>query len=93
MEGLIGWVVRENKPALRTKGMIDDRVTARIREERVKLRSGSTIVVPVVSKGQAIGTVTLIYRPDQRDFIDEDVQLMMAVASQIALALEYVGLY
>jgi len=87
-EGLSGWVLREMEPALSPKGEPDPRESARVRERREATNCGSIIVVPLLYRDKPLGTMTAINRPDQRDFTERDVDLVMAFASQAAAALE-----
>jgi signal transduction histidine kinase/ActR/RegA family two-component response regulator len=46
------------------------------------------VVVPLIYRGRPLGTLTAINRPEQRDFTEKDVELMVAFANQAATALE-----
>jgi signal transduction histidine kinase/DNA-binding response OmpR family regulator len=90
--GLSGWVLREMQPALSPKGQNgparDSRESPRAQERREATNCGSIIVVPLVYRDNPLGTMTAINRPEQRDFTEKDVDLMMAFANQAAAALE-----
>ncbi len=92
-EGLTGWVLREQKPALSPKGAPDEREDAEAQKRRAKQGSGSIIVVPMQYRGRTLGTLTAINRLDDPDFTSRDVDLMMAMTNQASAALENVRLF
>jgi signal transduction histidine kinase len=93
MEALSGWVLREHKPALALKDVADERVSETVFQRRQELNIGSTIVVPVQYQEQIKGTLTAINGLDAPNFNEQDVELMIALGNQAALALENVRLY
>ena len=93
MDGLPGWVLRHQKPALAFKNDPDPRVSTAIFERRAELNIGSIIVVPVHYQGQTLGTLIAMKSYRQPDFSQADMELMMAMSNQVALALENVRLY
>ena len=86
--GLSGWVLRELRPALSAKGDPDPREDGQARKRRRETNCGSIVVVPLIYRGRPLGTLTAINRPEQRDFTEKDVDLMVAFANQAATALE-----
>ena len=88
MEGLTGWALQHMEPALSSKSVPDPREGPRPRERREATECGSIIVVPLAYRDKPMGTMTAINRPEQRDFTQHDVDLMMAFANQTAAALE-----
>ena len=89
MEGLTGWVMQQQKPALSTRAMLPDfRESKRVQAIRTHAEAGSIIVVPLIYKGQILGTMTAINHLDKADFRQKDVELMAALADQSAIALE-----
>jgi len=91
--GLSGWVLREEEPALSLKGKYDPRESQKAYQRRLNDNSGSIVVVPVHYQDEVLGTLTAINRLDQRDFAQRDVDLMMAMANQAAVALENARLF
>jgi GAF domain-containing protein len=87
-EGLSGWVLREKRPALSPKGIADERESEAVQKRRNENGAGAIVVVPLLYRGEAVGTVTAVNREDQRDFTQEDVDLMVALANQAAVAIE-----
>ena len=53
-----------------------------------KRNRGAILVAPLLYRGEVLGTLTAINRPDQPDFTEQDVDLMMAMANQAAVAIE-----
>ncbi len=49
-------------------------------------------MVPLIHRDKLLGTLTAINRPDQRDFTEDDADLLMAMASQAAAAISNVQL-
>ena len=62
-------------------------------ERRLWGATGSIVVVPLVTKGNVIGTVTALNQQDQRMFTQHDVNLLMSLAAQAAAAIEGAHLY
>jgi len=62
-------------------------------ERRIWGATGSMVVVPLVTKGKVIGTVTALNQQDQRMFTQHDVNLLMSLAAQAAAAIEGAHLY
>jgi diguanylate cyclase (GGDEF)-like protein len=93
MEGMTGWVLREGRPAFSPKGEPDSRESEKTMRRRAETNCGSIIVVPLAYRDRTIGTMTAINRPDQRDFNQEDVEMMQAMASQAAIAIENAQLF
>jgi PAS domain S-box-containing protein len=93
LNGLSGWALRHLKPALSPKGEADPRESQAVQQQRLETECGSLIVVPLIFRGQAIGTMTAINRLDQADFTQKDVELMVAIANQAAVAIENTRLF
>ena len=91
-QGLSGWSMRNQRPALSSQDGEDPRESERIRAMRRENQAGSILVVPVMHRDKLSGTMTAVNRPDQRDFTDEDADLMLAIASQAAAAIANVQL-
>ena len=87
MDGLTGWCMREREPALSLKEKIDLRESAEARKVREQTEAGSLIVVPLIYRDEVFGTITTINRPDQNNFTQGDVELLNAMANQVATAL------
>jgi signal transduction histidine kinase len=93
MDGLPGWVLRNQEPALAFKDEPDPRVSSLIFERRAELNIGSIIVVPVHYQNQIMGTLIAMNSYSEPDFSEDDQDLMVAISNQVALALENIRLY
>lgn len=93
MDGLTGWAIRHQKAALSPKGQPDPRESQAVRQNRLENHFGSIIVAPLLYKEKVLGAMTAINRLDEPDFTQRDVNLMMAMASQVAVTIENVSLF
>ncbi len=91
--GLSGWALRERKSTLSPKGTPDPRESVSVRQRRAETNCGDIIVVPLLYHDKALGTITAINHPNERDFTKDDVALITAMANQIANAVENVSLF
>jgi PAS domain S-box-containing protein len=87
-EGLSGWAIRNRQPAISPKGKPDHREEPYVQQRRAETDCGSIIVVPMFYRTTPLGTITAINRPDQLDFVQQDAELMLALANQAASSLE-----
>jgi PAS domain S-box-containing protein len=87
-DGLTGWVLREQKPTLSPQGRPDPRESPAVQRRRAETNCGAIIVVPLMYRGEPLGTMTAIGRPDQPDFGEQDLDLMMAMAYQAVIGIE-----
>src|SRR3954447_13379142 len=86
--GLVGWAMRELKPALSPKGAPDPRESLPVQQRRAETNCGAIIVAPLRYREKTLGTITAINRPDQPNFTQADVDLMLAMANQAAMTIE-----
>lgn len=90
--GLSGWVMRELEPALSPKGVPDPRESPDIQRRRQEESVGAIVVVPLCYQNRTLGTLTAVNRLVDADFTQKDVSLMMAMANQLASAIQNVRL-
>jgi PAS domain S-box-containing protein len=83
--GLAGWAMRELRPAISAKGRPDQRESVEIQQRRKHTQTGSMIVAPLVSGDEAFGVLMALNTLDDPDFTVEDVDLMIAVSSQVSV--------
>lgn len=93
MDGLTGWCIREHKPALSLKGSIDPRESEKAHLTREETDAGSLVVVPMLYQDEVFGTLTAINTLTQPDFTQSDVELLTAMANQVATALANAQLF
>jgi PAS domain S-box-containing protein len=88
-EGLNGMVAETGEPAIITDASTDDRLTKlAVKEEGIR----SQIIVPLKSKGKVLGTICVAMHK-QRQFNQDEVELLAALGNQIGVAVENAGLY
>ena len=92
-QGISGWVMENRLPALSPKGKPDPRESASVQLRRATTNVGSLLVVPLIYQGRLLGTLTALNRPEQRDFVEHDVELSVTIANQVAVAIENARLY
>ena len=92
-QGLSGWVLRERKPALSPKGIPDERESVLVQRRRAETNCGAIIVTPILFQDQILGTITTINRSEQRDFNQQDVDLLLSLSNQVSAAIQNNRLY
>ena len=93
MGGLSGWCVQERKPALSPNGYSDPRESLAASKTRVDTDAASMLVVPLIYQDTVFGTLTAINGTNQPDFTQSDVDLLTAMATQVAAALANARLF
>lgn len=90
MEGLAGWVIREQTPAFSPRNLPDPRESLEVQDMRRQQEVGSIIVVPLHYRDRnlAVGVLTALNHMDDPDFTQDDLELMRAIASQVSVSLE-----
>ena len=87
MNGLTGWAIRKTEPALSNAGTVDPRETEKSWEIRQQSDAGSILVVPMIYRDEPFGTITAINSFSRPGFTQSDVDLLLAMANQVATAL------
>ena len=90
--GLAGWALREMQPAL-SPSAPDPREGPAAQRRRAVTHCGAIVTVPLRYRDKTLGTIAAINCPDERAFTQQDVELVMAMASQAAIAIEHARLY
>ncbi|NTU85751.1 MAG: GAF domain-containing protein [Chloroflexales bacterium] len=78
--------MRERQPAISPKHIPDPRESPASQQRRIETACGSVLVLPLMYLNEVFGTLTAIKRPDEPDFTADDIDLMSAIAGQVALA-------
>ncbi len=86
-EGVAGWVAREKKPLLITDVSKDARFSKRV-DSITRYKTRSIICVPLIAKDKCLGVIELINRPRTKEFTEEDLLLLTALAGYSAIAIE-----
>jgi signal transduction histidine kinase len=91
IQGISGTVFKTGRPILSPSP--DDGIEpAATRERRYHGNTGALCVVPLVARGQVLGTITALNRAGQRPFTQHDVDLLMVLATQAGAAIDNVRL-
>lgn len=84
-KGLAGWVARQRQSALITNTSQDGRWLRRPDDEATTNSSKSALSVPLITREQLVGVMTLVHlQPDS--FTAEDLSLLQAIADQAAIS-------
>jgi PAS domain S-box-containing protein len=87
-EGVSGRVAEKGEAVLVAEVSEESSVSRLANEEGVR----SLLVVPMKSKGNVVGTLSVAVR-SRRDFVQEEVDLLTAIANQIGVSIENARLY
>ena len=87
LDGLSGWVLREQAPALSLKSTPDPRESPEVQLRRAQTECGDIIVVPLRYRDTLLGTMTAINHVAGAPFSQQHVDMMMAMASHSAMAI------
>ncbi|HUU40916.1 MAG TPA: ATP-binding protein [Desulfatiglandales bacterium] len=91
-EGIAGWVVQNGKPIIVEDVEKEERFSDRFdRETGFKTRS--LICVPLTIREKTTGAIQVINKKNGEPFMEEDTELLTALAQQIAVALDNAKLY
>ncbi len=89
--GISGIVFRTGQPVLSLEA--DDGIEPEAtRQGRKDFGTGPVIVVPLLFRGEVIGTYTAANLVGHRDFTQRDVDILMALSAQAAIAIENIRL-
>ncbi|HEY4690156.1 MAG TPA: GAF domain-containing sensor histidine kinase [Anaerolineae bacterium] len=89
---LAGWVAREGKPQVIDDVSSDPRFSP-LADLQSGFRTRALIAVPLQVKGRTIGVLEVVNRIDNTPFIDEDVDVLTALAAHAAVAIENARLF
>ncbi len=90
-QGVVGWVARYREPAVVNDVLNDDRIDHELgRQAGIEIHS--ILTVPLIGRGQMIGVVEAINKTTG-DFINEDVDVLIGLSNQIAVAIDNANLY
>ncbi|MEK6646723.1 MAG: HD domain-containing phosphohydrolase [Candidatus Firestonebacteria bacterium] len=86
-EGIVGWVVKENKSILVADAQNDPRFYKRV-DENSKFITKSVIAVPLKLKDRMIGVMEVLNKMGNETFTNSDVSIIEALAHQSAIAID-----
>jgi len=91
-EGLAGWVVRNNQPAIVNDTQNDPRHCSQI-TAGASLEVKSLLCAPLVTRGQVLGALEIVNKVQIGYFDDDDLDLLTSFAAQAAIAIARARLY
>ncbi len=94
-DGISGWVLRERIPTMSEDILTDPRNTglALDKAKREPEKAKSIAVAPLLIKGEVIGTLTVINNVGKPIFSQDDLDSVVMLGSQAAIAIENARLY
>lgn len=91
-EGVVGWVVKNGKPAL-VKDAQNDPRHAREIAEKLNFPCRSIIAAPVREAGKTVGAVEVMNRTDGKPFTESDLAYLVALSNLISITLRNARLF
>ena len=91
-QGIAGSAFTQRQPIVVADAMRDDRYYAEV-AQRYDLKIHTLVAVPLIAKGNAIGVLEIMNRTSGESFTKDDQDLLLAFASQSAIAIENARLY
>lgn len=86
-KGVAGWVAQKGKPELVPDAYQDSRFNPEF-DKKTGFRTKSIVCVPLEYNGRTTGVIQIINSLDKETFEEEDVDYMVALAGQAAVAIE-----
>jgi K+-sensing histidine kinase KdpD len=95
LEGSIaGWVAQHGQPRVIQQVKSEEQFTVPAQIDRMtRLSTESLLAVPLKVKGDVIGVLEVMNKKDKQLFTHEDVETLLALAGQAAVAIENVRLF
>ncbi len=90
-KGVVGWTVKNKKPAIVTDPYKDKRFFQNI-DKQTGFVTNTILSVPLLSKGKILGIIEAINKKDKKPFNEEDLSLVSNYAEHAAIALENANL-
>jgi signal transduction histidine kinase len=91
-EGIAGWIIQSGKPMFVEDAKRDPRFSDRFDRE-TGFATRSLICVPLIIRGRIMGALQVLNKKDGNSFSEKDIELLIALAQQIAVALDNAKLY
>jgi signal transduction histidine kinase len=90
--GVAGWVVTHGEPLVVNDPAADPRFYPEV-SAQVGFPTVSLACVPMAARGKTVGVLEVLNKENGQRFGEDDVSLLMAVASQAAISIENARLY
>lgn len=91
-EGIAGWVAQEGIPVIVPDVSRDERFSPRV-DKHIHFKTKSLMCVPIKSHDRVIGVLEVVNKITGEPFTKEDLDLLMRLIDQAALAIERTSLY
>ena len=91
-EGIAGWVAKEGLPVVVPDVSKDERFTGKI-DRAIHFQTKSLMCVPIKINDQILGVIELVNKTTGEPFGKEDLELLMRLVDQTAIAIERTSLY
>lgn len=91
-EGIAGWVAQEGIPVVVPDVSVDPRFSCKT-DGKTEIRKKSLMCVPIKSKGNILGVIEIVNKTTNDPFTKDDLDLMMRLVDQAAIAIERASLY
>ncbi len=88
MAGLGGWAITEGQSILSPKGVPDSRESLELQQYRFQNGIGAVAAVPLSYQNKILGVLAAYNTINGRNFTSQDLSLMVAIANQVANAVE-----
>ncbi|MGB9736084.1 MAG: GGDEF domain-containing protein [bacterium] len=86
-EGIAGWVAMTGEPVLLSDVSSDPRFSPRF-DKITNFKTRSIVCVPLRSKGRVLGVVELINKLEDKDFDQNDLNILITLTDYAAIAIE-----
>ena len=90
--GIAGWVARHAKPSVINDVTKDPRFNSEI-DKATGFVTRSILAVPLVSGGKVIGVLEVLNKVDESGFNEQDLEVLMSLASTAAVAINNAKLH
>lgn len=91
-EGIAGWVAQEGIPIVVPDVSQDERFFGKI-DKNIRFKTKSLMCVPIKTKEQVVGVLEMVNKTTGEPFTREDLDLLMRLVDQTAIAIERASLY
>lgn len=91
-EGIAGWVAQQRVPLIVNDVARDSRFTGKV-DASTSFKTRAILAVPLLSKGDLVGVVEAINKQGGQEFTLADQEILLAFASQAAVAIQNARLY
>ena len=90
-EGIAGWVVKNQEPAISNDVNQDERFSSAV-DKHIEFRTQSLVALPLISRGKVLGVIELVNKFSAQPFDEQDVETLLLLAALAAMAIDLTGL-